>query len=143
MKHRTGRRTGLQRRQRARRWLCLALCLLLAASPFAFPALAFGELIAPNSTRAHGTLANLVIAVRFRDTSEAQDLLRLPQNWQIVRSLYDTDPESFSNYIQTVSDGALTVKNYFPQETAGSATASFGLRANVPEETAPAEDPAE
>ncbi len=125
MKHRTGRRMGLQRRQRARRGLCLALCLLLAAAPFVFPALAFGELIAPNSTRAQGTLANLVIAVRFSDTSEDQDLLRLPQNWQIVRRLYDTDPESFSNYIRTVSDGKLTVKNYFPQETAGTGLGAY------------------
>ena len=140
MKHRTGRRAPVPRRQKARRGLCLALCLLLAASQLAAPALAAGELIAANSTRAHGTLTNLVIAVRFRNTTDTQDLMRQPEKWRTVRSLYDTDAESFSKYIEVVSGGALTVQNCFPQETSGAAAASFGLRANGPEEQ-PAEDP--
>ncbi len=57
-----------------------------------------------------------------------------------MRSLYDTDEESFSKYIEVVSGGALTVQNCFPQEMAGTATTSFGLRANGAEEQ-PAEDP--
>lgn len=102
----------------ARRVLCLALCAVFAAALFPSSALAQGELVAPNSTRAQGTLANLVIGVRFSDTTEENDILADPAVWQLVRGMYDTDEDSFANYIRTVSQGRLTVQNYFPQETA-------------------------
>lgn len=119
----------------ARRVLCLALCAVFAAALFPSSALAQGELVAPNSTRAQGTLANLVIGVRFSDTTEENDILADPAVWQLVRGMYDTDEDSFANYIRTVSQGRLTVQNYFPQETAeAEVVAPFSLFAGRMEE---------
>lgn len=107
-----------------RRWggLVLALLLALGLAPLAAPPV-YAQQTQPR------TMANLVVFVRLAgDTANDFDCVKdmsgyQQDNWQTIRNAYDGGdtlyPEfdnSFSGYIRTVSQGAVEIKNIFPQE---------------------------
>ncbi len=116
---------------------CLVLCLAFAAAFFPPPAFAYGSQMPIDPNRAAGELANLVIAVKFADTAQATgttqpsdrdtDVFALASAWAVVRQTYDTAENSFSRYIDAVSEHKLAIYNYFPQELTGQPAVLFRL----------------
>lgn len=87
----------------------------IAALLCACIALALLPQIPVQAAKNQGTLANLVICVRFSDSDEAHNIFENAAHWKKVMAMYDTAGDSFKNYIKAVSDQKLTVNNIFPQ----------------------------
>lgn len=91
------------------------------------------------STHADGApnMTNLVVFVRFADDTDT-DVFNESGNWAALLEMF-TGPtsapdRSFHHYIQTISDGALIVQNYFPQQLAdGTGVATLTLPRTVSE----------
>lgn len=74
-------------------------------------------------------LANLVVFVRYKD-DENRDVFNATvtssytrSNWQEIKRMYNagngnSGNNSFSSYISAITEGKMSVTNYFPQETA-------------------------
>lgn len=111
-----------------KRWkrLCaawaLAMFTVLAALPLT-GALAAGS-----------QMTNLVVFVRFTggaaDAGYPGDAFNAGGNWAEIQKIYDgtgLSPDvSFKNYIHTISEGKLTVQNYFPQAS-GDTVSTYTL----------------
>lgn len=111
-----------------RRCCCLILSLLLMFT------LILSELPVMTAQAADvQNIANMVIFVRYKsDTrdvfNETQTTSYTLSNWQEIKKMYDTEKNSFSNYISAITEGKLKVTNYFPQEYAdGSGVNTFTL----------------
>lgn len=77
-----------------------------------------------------GTYANLVIFVRMQGDTE--DEFNEGTNWQQIKEMYNTKNNSFTNYINAISDGKVNVVNYFPQENSeGSGVNVFTLSQSI------------
>ncbi|MDE5747933.1 MAG: immune inhibitor A, partial [Acetatifactor sp.] len=108
-----------------KRLLAAVLALILTMA-FPLPEMASaGRVQAAGST---AEIANVVVFVKFQD--DTKDIFNATNNydsssvyyrsnWQEIRKMYDLDPDSFSNYIQAVTEGKVHVTNYFPQELPG------------------------
>lgn len=106
---------------------------LLAAVLAVFMAMALPlpELASVGRVQAAGNtaeIANVVVFVKFQD--DTKDIFNATNNydsssvyyrsnWQEIRKMYDLEPDSFSKYIQAVTEGKVHVTNYFPQELSG------------------------
>ncbi|MDE5951807.1 MAG: hypothetical protein K2H12_09535, partial [Acetatifactor sp.] len=116
---------GLSKATIKKRLLAAVLALILA---MAFP---LPEMASASRVQAAGNtaeIANVVVFVKFQD--DTKDIFNATNNydsssvyyrsnWQEIRKMYDLDPDSFSNYIQAVTEEKVHVTNYFPQELPG------------------------
>ena len=114
------------------RLLCCLLSALLAVAltvSMPLPFLPHGEAQAAGSAK---DITNVVIFVRH--SSDARDIFNATSvdstgqqwsNWKRIRKMYDEGNgaggynNSFSSYIWAVTEGAVKVTNYFPQERSG------------------------
>lgn len=106
---------------------------LLAAVLAVFMAMALPlpEMAGAGRVQAAGNtaeIANVVVFVKFEnDTKDIfnatnnydSSSLYYRSNWLEIKKMYDSDPDSFSKYISTVTEGKVHVTNYFPQELSG------------------------
>lgn len=106
---------------------------LLAAVLAVFMAMALPlpEMVSAGRVQAAGStaeIANVVVFVKFQD--DTKDIFNATNNydsssvyyrsnWLEIKKMYDSDPDSFSNYISAVTEGKVHVTNYFPQEQPG------------------------
>ena len=84
-----------------------------------------------------GTLANLVICIRFSDSDDAHDIFANAEHWEKVMGMYDTADDSFKNYIKAISDQKLTINNIF-HTTCGRLPAFSPFRGLLPMDKAAA-----
>lgn len=114
------------------RLLCCLLSVLLAVAltvSMPLPFLPHGEAQAAGTAK---EITNVVIFVRH--SSDARDIFNATSvdstgqqwsNWKRIRKMYDEGNgaggynNSFSSYIWAVTEGAVKVTNYFPQERSG------------------------
>ncbi len=88
--------------------------LLLAAA-----ALVVFALCPADTARAathQGTMANLVVFVKFTDTAPQDDICGTADAHDRIKNMYDNADNSFSKYIHAISEGTLSIQNVFPQE---------------------------
>lgn len=114
---------SLGKAMRRKKWLRLfaAAMAVAMAVVFSLPQTAcLGEVQAAGSTQ---EIANMVVFVKYQD--DARDIYNAVNiynsnysNWQDIKNMYDLDQDSFSNYITAVTERAVHVTNYFPQERA-------------------------
>lgn len=115
---------GLGKTTWKKRALAVMLAMLLAVT------LPLPETVGAGKVQAAGTteIANVVICVKYQGDSEdvfnatnGQDSSSnyYRSNWQEIKKMYNSDPDSFSNYISEVTEGKVHVTNYFPQELSG------------------------
>ena len=109
---------GLSKATIKKRLLAAVLALILAMV-FPLPEMASaGRVQAAGST---AEIANVVVFVKYQD--DTKDIFNATNgsfsNWQMIKQMYDSDQDSFSNYISAVTEGKVHVTNYFPQELSG------------------------
>ena len=98
----------------------------------------FSALPMTGALAAGGQMTNLVVFVRFTDGAADAgypgDAFNAGDNWAEIQKLYNgtgMSPDvSFKNYIHTISEGKLTVQNYFPQAN-GDTVATYTLSQNA------------
>lgn len=104
--------------------LRLLAVMLAVALAVVFPlsdTVGTGEVQAAGRTQ---EVANVVVFVKYQD--DTRDIFNATNvqgnyvysNWKDIKNMYDLDRDSFSNYISAISEGAVHVTNYFPQERA-------------------------
>ncbi|MDE6674162.1 MAG: immune inhibitor A, partial [Acetatifactor sp.] len=109
---------GLCKATIKKRLLAAVLAVFLAM------ALPLPEMTSGGRVQAAGStaeIANVVVFVKYQD--DTKDIFNATNdsfsNWQMIKKMYDSDQDSFSNYIQAVTEGKVHVTNYFPQEQSG------------------------
>lgn len=84
---------------------------------------------AADYTPVSGNVANLVVFVKYH--GDGRNVFNIKpgsvpaptgtyqvDNWENIKQIYQDSPISFASYMSAISEGRLTVTNYFPQELA-------------------------